>query len=186
MSMVTHLTISKEQFKSRAHFDLPENFRLIEVKPDFNLFLEQTRLIEPDWPLRKEYQECASIARSNIEGLKARMWMFELDGQYVGFCGLVADNLNDAFNACADFQGRRVAEIHKIGFYKGLTGQKLGHRFVPELMRKIFDELGYTDIYLNTRSSNRINSVPFYISLGFQVIKTEDLSAFRPSELHVA
>ncbi len=186
MNTVTHLTISKEEWDSRTYLSFPKPFELTKIKPDFDVFLTQTAQIEPDWPLRNEYQENAARARTNIEGMNARMWIFEISENPVGFCSLVADNLNDAFNACADLQHRKVAEIHKIGVYEGLTGQKLGHRFVPEIMRKIFGELDYADIYLNTRSSNRINSVPFYQSLGYRIVKTENLSEFRPSELHAA
>lgn len=162
-----HLKLDKANFK-------PSGSGLIVEEPcNYDRFMELlTRAGKPsNWNKRNEYHDEAQVAKlKDIFNQKSSMlWVYKLDRQDIGFCQVASvTNLSEIFT---DTTG--VMEMYKMGLFPEYIGKGVGKRYVSSVLREMFKE--NNTVYLNTRDTNKVNSLLFWQSLGFEVIKTEEL-----------
>ncbi len=170
-------TTSNEILRKVAHMKL----NVIRVKPDYEDFLESCKKVGDDWHLRPEHTlpHKVNATRKRLESAKTVMWKFMQDDEEIGFCCAVKDGFDHHIDKFIPRGSASGAEIYKIGLYEDYTGNKYGYVFLPIVMGDLFEGLavdknkklkafpGSDIIYLNTRSTNHIDSAPFYLSQGW-------------------
>lgn len=163
---------------------LSEGLGVRAVKPTHEQIKRELERIGDGWHLRDEHVNPDRVekTRALLEGTKTSAWQFTQNGKPIGFCVAVKGGfcgehtrISERFN----LHSRRGAEIYKVGLYPEYTGRGYGHIFLPTVQIALLNgQEGVKDqdirsitpnefIYLNTRETNRINSVPFYKSLGY-------------------
>ena len=164
-----HLKLLKDDFQPASKL-LP-----IEEEPsNYERFMWLLKKVgaQSNWDKRTAYFNSQSIKQlKDILRLStSHLWLFKKGNKDIGFCQIAnAENLTGLFNNASG-----ISEIYKIGLFPEYIGKGLGKGYISSVIKETFKKQAHT-IYLNTRDTNVVNSVPFYQRLGFQVIKTETL-----------
>ena len=166
-----HLKLARNHFKPVT---LRQGLAVVPVKPVFSEFMRHIEQIGDDWHLREEFHQPEQKAAISQAIENGQAWLFKRHGVVIGCCYSISKSheLTHCFRNAVT--GGEVVEIFKIGLYEGLTG----HGWGPGLISKVLDEIftqGADWVYLNTRDSNHVNSVPFYEALGFEAYHSEVL-----------
>ncbi len=168
MSFVkTHLKLDKEKF-------IPAGTGMIIEQPcDYTNFKKlMKRVGEPsNWYLREEYQlpEKENTLKKVFNKGNSRLWLYLSKDVVVGFCQVAqVQDLSSLFKNTKD-----VVEMYKTGLFPEYTGKGFGKKYVSSVLSELFKD--HDTVYLNTRNTNIVNSVPFWQSFGFEIIHTETL-----------
>ncbi len=162
-----HLKLEQDNFKSTAFGTIQEEEAV------YSRFFDLMKRVggASNWHKRQKFQNEKSLLqlKSVFNEEPSRLWIFKKDKVEVGFCQVASiTNISSIFNNASC-----IAEIYKIGLFPDYVGKGLGKHFVSSVARELFKD-NHT-IYLNTRNTNVVNSIPFYQKLGFEVFKTEIL-----------
>lgn len=175
---ITHLEILEAPFRHAArngsHFRPErEGPYIVPIKPDYKKFLRAVKKIGDEWHKREEHQEpLKAQTKKVLEGKDSRMWSLMKGKKEIGFCCAVRGGfpgLSDKFNLGAKNQ----TEVFKIGLYPAFQKQGFGQVLIPAILDEILESS--EGVYLNTRDSNKVNSVPIYEELGMKVIHQEHI-----------
>ena len=175
---ITHLEIDRPPFRQAARNGSQfrserEGLYIKPLEPSYDKFLRAVKKIGDKWHLRKEHKgDQREITRQLLESDKCRMWALMQDGKEIGFCCALDGGfpgLTDKFNI-ASLDERGYAEIYKIGLYPEYQKHGYGQVLIPAVIDELLEES--KGVYLNTWSTNRVNSVPIYEKLGMNVVKT--------------
>ncbi len=180
-----HLAISKDLYLQGQAGNLytkpvpSHEMNILEVKSDYDMF---SLLIERTggpwgWTRRPRYGE---DNRQSIQKLlnapETRLFLLRDKQDIVGYCLTTApalqNDLRQKFNHHA-LPDHNTIEIENFGFFPEHTGKGYGRYFLPALFGALFKD--HDTVYLSTRSTNHPRVVPFYESLGMQVIHQETL-----------
>lgn len=160
-----HLLLNKAEFKPAG------TGRILEEHCDYNRFKDlMTRVGKPsNWNLREEYQ--VPIKEQSLKEIfnsrSCRLWVFMHDGHEVGFCQVApVEDLQRLFK-----NTNGIVEMYKMGVFPEYTGKGLARGCVSSVLTELFKD--YATVYLNTRDTNVVNSIPFWKKFGFEVFKTE-------------
>lgn len=162
-----HLKLNKADF-------IPANVGTIVEQPcDYEHFKElMTRVGLPsNWILREEYQlpEKEQKLKEAFNSNGCRLWIYKHEGKEIGFCQVAQiEDLSGLFT-----ETKNVVEMYKMGLFPEYVGKGLGKRYVSSVLSELFNS--YDTVYLNTRSTNVIDSVHFWETFGFKVFHTETL-----------
>lgn len=163
---------------TKIHLKLEEkNFKpapwgaISEEQANYDRFYELMKRVGEgsNWHRRKMFNEAASINRLKELFIKpgAHLWVFRQGENDVGFCQAAnVEDLSTLFNKQSG-----VGEIFKIGMFPEYVGKGLAAGYVSSVVWELFKE--FQTIYLNTRDTNSVNSVPFYERLGFEVLNKQ-------------
>lgn len=163
MALRTHLVALRDTFRRAA--ELPEDVTVRPIAPSYPGFLARLALAGDGWHLRPEIAAPSPAFVRAIED--GELFVVERAGREVGFCYVTFEG--DELRA---FGGPSPVEINKIALYPGETGHGLGRAVVEHVMATAFAG-GARAVYLNTRDSNRINSVKFYERIGFSMVAAD-------------
>ena len=174
-----HLVLDKKDFRPHPHIANDNRRQVVPTWPNYDVMMELIRKVgrPSNWHLRREYSDPDSLAdlRVRASDPRSRLYLFQEHGETIGFCQVLnSRTLTEKF---ANQLG--VAEIYKIGLFPDKTGKGRGAFFLGKVLEDLFEHQGYDQIYLNTRDSNKVMSVPFYKRMGFQIIQEET----RPDDL---
>ncbi len=168
-----HIICLKQSF--RGIVKPPENNMYIEPqKPSFTELLSLIKKVGGDsnWDKRKVYSDPNYLQdlKKRINSTKANLWLFKRGEETVGFCQTFDKrSLKGKTNTPS---GAKVAEIYKVGLFPDYCGQGLGRFYVSLVLSELFKE--NSAVYLNTRDTNKVNSVSFYERLGMKVVAIEE------------
>ena len=163
-----HLKLHRNDF-----MPVPYPFPVERVSNDYDRFMDLLKRVGSSsyWDKRKTYHEAHSIeVLKHVLSLPSSLlWIFKKDGMDIGFCQVAnVERLANLFNVTSG-----ISEIYKVGLFPEYVGQGLGQGYLTSVLTEIFKN-AHT-VYLNTRDTNVVNSVPFYEKFGFRVFKTEVL-----------
>lgn len=164
-----HLAISKEQYLKQA-YQFQSGLNIQETERDFKTYYNLLQRVGGPWGWDrrpKYYAEMESL-KERVYNKGSHLFLLNNFNTAVGYCFAIKRNdLTSTFNRHA------VTEIENFGLFLEHTGKGYGRTFLPLVFEKLFEENDL--VYLTTRSTNHAKVVPFYTSLGMQVIKTEEL-----------
>lgn len=160
-----HLKLDKSNF-------IPAGTGLIVEQPcNYDHFKAlMTRVGAPsNWNQREDYQipEKEQELKDKFNTGACQLWVYKHEDDDIGFCQVA--QVEDLTRLFTDTSG--VVEMYKMGLFPEHVGKGLGRGYVTSVLTELFNR--YDTVYLNTRSTNTVNSVPFWESFGFEVIKTE-------------
>lgn len=173
---ITHLELVQRPFRQAARDGSQfrperEGLYIEQIDANYDKFLRAVKKIGDGWHKRQEHREpFQEHTKAVLEGEKTRMWRLMLKGKEIGFCCAVEGGfpgLADKFNLGVKNQ----AEVFKIGFYPDYQRKGYGQVLIPAILDELLDT--NDGVYLNTRDSNRVNSVPIYEKLGMKIIHQE-------------
>jgi len=178
-----HLGITRDTFEARdkagQYQPLAEPLFIKPVQTNYDMFALLTHIVGGpyDWHKRREYHEDAEYQsiKSTIEDKSSRLWLFMHEHEIIGYCQTANVESGASLSSVFDraVEDVSVAEIFKVGLFPEYTGKKLGHMFVPAVLRELLNK--HDAVYLNTRDTNHEQVVTFYQELGLSVLKTETL-----------
>jgi len=172
---LTHIVANKDDFTATPKDDSGE-LSIVREKPDINLLLDYILKVGEDskWDKRTVYHDPDYIndLKDRIEKTRSSLFLFKKGDETVGFCqALESEGMSGHFNTKS---GAMAAEIYKVGLFPEHCGKGLGNFYVSSVLAELFKENEV--VYLNTRDTNKVNSVPFYERLGMKVVGEEDRS----------
>jgi len=163
MTVLSHLFLDKQAFFQGPVKALPPDITVIKAHPDWDGFIARLKKAGDNWQSRPEYAHPSPATVDLIE--KSDLYLFQ-GREEAGFCYVTL---------APDFGlPRPCREIHKFALYPENTGRGLGGPCLQFVLGDIFTRAA--TVYLNTRDSNRVNSIPFYQRLGFQLFRQEKLT----------
>ncbi|MGH1374775.1 MAG: GNAT family N-acetyltransferase [Alphaproteobacteria bacterium] len=168
-----HITGRREEFSGvpRAR----EEMSIVEERPDLSFLMDMIERVGKDsqWSKRAEYFDPGYMSdlKQRVESTSSHLYLFKKSGKTIGFCQTL--QCQDGV-VSVDEQGRPVTEIYKVGLFPEYRGRGMGHFYVAAVLSEIFK--GDNVVYLNTRDSNKVNSVNFYCRMGLNVIGVETKS----------
>ncbi len=163
-----HLKLHRKDFIPAENL-LP----IVKEKGNYDRFIDLLTKVGEDskWDLREVYYNPLTIKslKQTFAKKSSSLWVFKNKDKDVGFCQTApVEDLTTLFN-----QSSGISEIYKIGLFPEYIGKGLGKSYLTSVLTEIFKN--HHTVYLNTRDTNVVNSVPFYQKLGFEVFKTEIL-----------
>jgi ribosomal protein S18 acetylase RimI-like enzyme len=175
-----HLRLDKADFKPVASVAVNDNLRIQRAWPNYDLMMEFIKAVggNSNWHLRKVYADRAAVSdlKNRMNDVSARLYLFKEGSETVGFCQVLnSKDLEDHFP-----DQKNTAEIYKVGLYPRHVGGRKGAVFVSMVLDDLFQ--AFDKVYLNTRSSNAVKSLPFYQRLGFKVLEQEE----KPDDICVS
>lgn len=148
--------------------------KIQKIPPSFSDLLHLIEIVGGDsnWHQRKEYFEEASVQRlkSRIFQRDSSLFLFKNGQQTIGFCQVCGI---EALPYQIKVPSNSVFEIYKVGLFPEWCGQGLGRFYVSSVLDHLFQER--PAVYLNTRDTNKVNSVSFYKSFGLRVLGSEEM-----------
>lgn len=173
----THLAITRDQLES---YPKDPDLTLEHLPMDRDFFFTLIELIggEDGWSLRKEFNNSRELnfIIKQLESEGASLSIFRKDDKPIGagICANIEQSLSKNFDFLAHANDQNLQEIYKVGLFPRFTRKGYGKFLIPALVEKLFND-GNEYVYLNTRDTNHVNSVPFYQRIGMQAIGSEEL-----------
>lgn len=166
-----HITGDKDEFKGITDAPL-DGMYIQKLKPSLPLLLKLIKHVGEDsqWDKRQEFNDPDMLRnlKERISDAGASLYLFKRHGTTVGFCQILDNtDLSKKFNQSSS------DEIYKIGLFPNHRGKGLGAFYTSSILAEIFKEK--ESVYLNTRDTNVVNSVPFYERLGLHLVKEEEI-----------
>lgn len=72
-------------------------------------------------------------------------------------------------------RGAPAMEIYKFAMYESFASYGYGNFFLPAVMHRVFEKHDASVLYLDTRDTNPVATLKFYLNNGLRIIATETL-----------